>query len=100
MRAALNPEKPIMLSDYVRRWSVMAKESKQNWKDWKSDWREEWHSRGHFGFGFFVGLLLLVYGAYELARYYGWISNLGFPFWPALALIVGLVMVLKRLFRE
>lgn len=78
----------------------MAKESKQDWKKWKSEWREEWHSHSRFGVGFFIGLLLLVYGFYELARYYGWIPNFGFPFWPALALVVGLVMVLKRLLRD
>ena len=65
----------------------------ENWKEWH-------HGHGKHGFGFFIGLLLVAYGAYSIARFYNWIPNLAFPWFPAIILIVGLWMVLKRLMRN
>lgn len=68
---------------------------------WKEEKFAELHrGRGKLGFGFFIGLLLVVYGAYEIAKFYKWIPDVAFPLFPVFLLLIGVWMIAKRLMRN
>ncbi|MBU1197425.1 hypothetical protein KJ765_02830 [Candidatus Micrarchaeota archaeon] len=49
------------------------------------------------GFGFFIGVFLVLWGLFELARNFGYIPReLNFPWFAILLIAIGLSMVLKR----
>ncbi|HLC48563.1 MAG TPA: hypothetical protein VJI13_05810 [Candidatus Norongarragalinales archaeon] len=67
-------------------------------KDVEMDWQHGWWCRkSRFGFGLWVGLFLLIWGLFEIAREFGWIKAAAFPFWPLLLIVIGLSMVLHRI---
>lgn len=54
-----------------------------------------------YGWGFFIGIFLLIWGSYELLQSLGILpSQPKFPGWPIALVLIGLAMVLRRLGRH
>lgn len=63
------------------------------------DWRHGWWCAGkkRFGFGFWLGIFILIWGVYEILREFAFMKLPSFPFWPLILVFIGLAMVLNRL---
>ncbi len=71
-------------------------EEENEWEHMRPPFFWSRHRRPVFGFWFWIGILLIVWGAFGILKIAGYLKDVTFPFWEVLIILVGLSIVLKR----
>ncbi|MEK6953954.1 MAG: hypothetical protein AABX01_03030 [Candidatus Micrarchaeota archaeon] len=67
-------------------------------KDHDMDVEYGWWGRcRRFGFGFWLGIFILIWGLFEIGREFGIIKFGNFPFWPLILVFIGISMISHRI---